>query len=89
MRQSLALVLMPTMRLVLFHAQVGASFLLGLMAHNISALMEHKDLSLLQAVGLVIYEKVPKFGGSGGIVVVDKNRTWLWNLILQECKTLK
>ena len=51
----------------------GEYFIRAQVAHDISALMEYKGLSLKEAAQLVIQEKVPNLGGNGGIVAVDKN----------------
>jgi beta-aspartyl-peptidase (threonine type) len=51
----------------------GEFFIRGMVAHDISALMEYKGLSLKEAANLVIQDKLTKLGGTGGIVAVDKN----------------
>ncbi len=51
----------------------GEFFIRALVAHDISALMEYKGLSLAEAARTVIHEKVGGLGGDGGIVAVDKN----------------
>ncbi|WP_296380296.1 isoaspartyl peptidase/L-asparaginase [Winogradskyella sp.] len=51
----------------------GEYFIRAQVAHDISALMDYKGLSLQEAARLVIQEKVPNLGGDGGIVAVDKN----------------
>lgn len=51
----------------------GEYFIRAQVAHDISALMEYKGLSLKEAAQLGIQEKVPNLGGNGGIVAVDKN----------------
>lgn len=53
----------------------GEFFIRAQVAHDISALMEYKGLSLKEAARLVIQEKVPALGGDGGIIAVDKNGT--------------
>lgn len=53
----------------------GEFFIRAQVAHDISALMEYKGLSLQEAARLVIQEKVPALGGDGGIIAVDKNGT--------------
>lgn len=50
----------------------GEYFIRYTVAHDISALMEYKGLSLEQAADLVINEKLLAAGGSGGIIAVDK-----------------
>ena len=51
----------------------GEYFIRAMVAHDISALMEYKGLSLKEAAKLVIQTKVPDLGGTGGIVAVDHN----------------
>lgn len=51
----------------------GEYFIRAQVAHDISALMEYKGLSLKEAARTVIHDKVAKLGGDGGIVAVDKN----------------
>ena len=50
----------------------GEYFIRAQVAHDISALMDYKELSLKEASKLVL-DKVKKLGGDGGIVAVDKN----------------
>lgn len=49
----------------------GEFFIRGMVAHDISALMEYKGLSLQEAAREVIQEKIPALGGDGGIVAID------------------
>lgn len=51
----------------------GEYFIRYTVAHDISTLMEYKDLSLEEASNVVINEKLVNAGGSGGIIAVDKN----------------
>jgi len=51
----------------------GEYFIRATVAHDISALMEYKGLSLKDAANEVIQKKVPNLGGNGGIIAVDKN----------------
>ncbi|MBF8151273.1 isoaspartyl peptidase/L-asparaginase [Winogradskyella sp. F6397] len=51
----------------------GEFFIRAQVAHDISALMEYKGLSLQEAARIVIQEKVPNLGGNGGIIAVDKD----------------
>ena len=51
----------------------GEYFIRAMVAHDISALMEYKGLSLKEAARIVIQEKVAGLGGDGGIVAVDKD----------------
>jgi beta-aspartyl-peptidase (threonine type) len=49
----------------------GEFFIRSVVAHDISALMEYKGLSIQEAARIVIHEKVAKLGGDGGIVGID------------------
>lgn len=51
----------------------GEFFIRYTVAHDISALMEYKNLSLQNAAELVINKKLVDVGGYGGIIAVDKN----------------
>jgi len=51
----------------------GEFFIRGMVAYDISALMEYKGLSLQEASKEVIQNKLTKLGGTGGIVAVDNN----------------
>lgn len=51
----------------------GEYFIRAMVAHDISALMQYKGLSLAEAAKEVIQNKVPELGGDGGIVAVDAN----------------
>jgi L-asparaginase / beta-aspartyl-peptidase len=51
----------------------GEFFIRWTVAHDISALMEYKGLSLKDASELVINGKLVKAGGSGGVICVDKS----------------
>lgn len=49
----------------------GEFFIRGVVAYDISALMEYKGLSLQEAAREVIQKKLPEMGGDGGIVAID------------------
>lgn len=51
----------------------GEYFIRAMVAHDISALMQYKGMSLKEAAQEVIQRKVPELGGDGGIVAVDKD----------------
>ena len=51
----------------------GEYFIRAQVAHDISALMDYKGLSLKEAAREVIQNKLTKLGGTGGIIAVDKN----------------
>lgn len=50
----------------------GEYFIRYTVAHDISALMEYKGLTLKEASELVVNDKLVKAGGSGGIISLDK-----------------
>ena len=50
----------------------GEYFIRYTASHDISALMEYKGLSLIEAANLVVNNKLVKAGGAGGIIAVDK-----------------
>lgn len=49
----------------------GEYFIRAMVAHDISALMEYKGMSLKEAAHEVIQKKLPDLGGDGGIIAVD------------------
>jgi L-asparaginase / beta-aspartyl-peptidase len=51
----------------------GEYFIRWTVAHDISALMEYKGLSVKDASDLVINDKLVKAGGSGGVICVDRS----------------
>ena len=51
----------------------GEYFIRYTVAHDISALMEYKGLTLREAAELVVNDKLAKAGGSGGVICVDKS----------------
>ncbi|GAA3593630.1 isoaspartyl peptidase/L-asparaginase [Flavivirga amylovorans] len=51
----------------------GEYFIRAMVAHDISALMAYKNLSLQEASKEVIQNKLSNLGGTGGIIAVDKN----------------
>lgn len=50
----------------------GEFFMRAVVAHDISARMEYKGISLEKAAKEVIQEKLTEMGGTGGIVSIDK-----------------
>jgi len=50
----------------------GEYFIRGLIAYDISAMMEYKGISLDDAAKEVIQKKLTELGGTGGIVAIDK-----------------
>lgn len=53
----------------------GEYFIRSVVAHDISALMEYKGLSVKEAADLVILKKLTELGGTGGVIAIDKNGT--------------
>jgi beta-aspartyl-peptidase (threonine type) len=51
----------------------GEYFIRWTVAHDISALMQYKGLTLIEASELVVNDKLVKAGGSGGVICVDKS----------------
>ena len=51
----------------------GEYFIRGVVAYDISAMMEYKGLSLQEAAAEVIQKKQPELGGNGGIIAIDNN----------------
>ena len=49
----------------------GEFFIRGVVAYDISALMEYKEMSLAEAAKEVIQNKNPQLGGNGGIIAID------------------
>lgn len=50
----------------------GEYFIRWTVAHDISALIEYKGLTLIEAAELVVNDKLVKAGGSGGVICIDK-----------------
>ncbi len=51
---------------------VGEYFMRGVVAYDISALMEYKNYTLEKAAKAVVMEKLKEMGGDGGIIGLDK-----------------
>ena len=51
----------------------GEFFIRFTVAHDISALMEYKGLSVDEAARVVIQDKLPEAGGSGGVICLDSH----------------
>ncbi len=52
---------------------IGEGFIRAVSAYDVSALMEYKGLNLEQAGKIVVYDKLQKVGGMGGLIAVDKS----------------
>ena len=53
----------------------GEYFIRGVVAYDVSSLMEHKEYSLKKAADIVINERILKLGGDGGLIAVDAKGT--------------
>src|SRR6185436_19073443 len=51
----------------------GEYFIRLAVAHDISALMEYKGISVKEAVDTLIMGKLTKLGGDGGVIALDKD----------------
>ena len=51
----------------------GELFIRCVVAYDISCLMEYKGLSLKEACDTVVYDKLVKIGGEGGLIALDKH----------------
>src|SRR5690554_6176003 len=51
----------------------GEYFIRGVVAYNVSALMEYKGYTLQQAADEVINKRILKIGGDGGLIAVNAN----------------
>lgn len=49
----------------------GELFMRCVVAYDISCLMEYKGLSLKEACDVVVYDKLVKIGGEGGLIAID------------------
>ena len=50
----------------------GELFLRSVVAYDISCLIEYKGMSLKEACDIVVYDKLVKIGGEGGLIVIDR-----------------
>ena len=50
----------------------GEYFIRGVVAYDVSCLMEYKGLNLAEAAAEVIHDRILKLGGDGGLIAVDK-----------------
>jgi beta-aspartyl-peptidase (threonine type) len=50
----------------------GEYFLRAVVAYDVSCLMEFKGLSLEEATNEVVHHRLPKIGGDGGLIAVDR-----------------
>jgi len=50
----------------------GELFIRSVVAYDISCLMEYKGLTLHEACNIVVYDKLVKIGGEGGLIAIDQ-----------------
>lgn len=51
----------------------GEYFIRKVVAYDVIALMEYKQMSLKEAAHYIVHEKLVTFGGSGGLIAIDKD----------------
>jgi beta-aspartyl-peptidase (threonine type) len=51
----------------------GEYFIKGVVAYDVSCLMEYKGFSLSEAASEVIHKRILEIGGDGGLIAVDAN----------------
>lgn len=51
----------------------GEFFIRGVVAYDVACLVEHKEMSLVDAADEVIHKRIKQIGGDGGLIAVDKN----------------
>ena len=49
----------------------GEFFIRGVVAYDVSCLIEHKGMSLEDATNEVIHKRILEIGGDGGLIAVD------------------
>ncbi len=49
----------------------GEFFIRGVVAYDVACLIEHKEMSLLEAADEVIHKRIIEIGGDGGLIAVD------------------
>ena len=49
----------------------GEFFIRGVVAYDVACLIEHKEMSLLEAADEVIHKRILEIGGDGGLIAVD------------------
>lgn len=50
----------------------GEYFIRKVVAYDVSAMMEYKGMNLIDAANYIINDKMVEFGGSGGLIALDK-----------------
>jgi len=57
----------------------GEYFIRTLAAHEVSSLVQYKNLSVKEAIKEVIHNQITELGGDGGMIVLDKNANIAWD----------
>lgn len=50
----------------------GEFFIRAVTAHTLSALMEFRGMTLIEAADVVVYDRLTNLGGTGGLVAIDR-----------------
>jgi len=58
---------------------VGEYFIRTLAAHEVSSLIQYKNLSAKEAIKEVIHKQIANLGGDGGMIVLDNKGNIAWN----------
>jgi beta-aspartyl-peptidase (threonine type) len=51
----------------------GEYFIRSMVAHDIAALVQYRNMSVLKAAKMVIFKKMAALGGTGGVIVLDRD----------------
>lgn len=51
----------------------GEMFIRLSVAHELSAMLEHTDLTIQEAIDIIIDKKLPSIEGKGGLIAIDRN----------------
>jgi beta-aspartyl-peptidase (threonine type) len=50
----------------------GEYFIRGVVAYDIAAMMQYKNIPLNEAADMVIHQKLTEMGGTGGVIALDR-----------------
>ncbi|WP_456460892.1 isoaspartyl peptidase/L-asparaginase family protein [Lutibacter sp.] len=57
----------------------GEYFIRTVASHDVSSLIQYKNLSPKEALHTVLFDKIGKLGGEGGMILIDKNGDVYWD----------
>ncbi|MCF6167824.1 isoaspartyl peptidase/L-asparaginase [Lutibacter sp.] len=57
----------------------GEYFIRTVASHDVSSLIQYKKLSPKEALHTVLFDKIGKLGGEGGMILIDKNGDVYWD----------